>query len=66
MKRILRREPIYYGWYIALALAITTTVSFGVLFYAFSVFIAPMEAEFGWSRGELSGGLFSSRFSSAD
>ncbi len=57
VKRILRREPIYYGWYIALALAITTTVSFGVLFYAFSVFIAPMEAEFGWSRGELSGGL---------
>ncbi|MCY3796988.1 MAG: MFS transporter [Chloroflexi bacterium] len=55
MKRFLRREPIYYGWYIALVLAITTTVSFGVLFYAFSVFIEPMEAEFGWSRGELSG-----------
>ena len=55
MKRFSRRKPIYYGWYIALVLAITTTVSFGVLFYAFSVFIAPMEAEFGWSRGELSG-----------
>jgi MFS family permease len=55
MKRFLRREPIYYGWYIALALAITETVSYGVLFYAFPVFIAPMEAEFGWSRGELAG-----------
>ena len=55
MKRFLRREPIYYGWYIALVLAITETVSYGVLFYAFPVFIAPMEAEFGWSRGELSG-----------
>ena len=55
MKRLLRREPHYYGWTIALVLAITTTVSYGVLFYAFSVFIAPMEAEFGWSRGELSG-----------
>ena len=55
MKRFLRRKPIYYGWYIALVLAITETVSYGVLFYAFPVFIAPMEAEFGWSRGELSG-----------
>ena len=55
MKQFLRREPIYYGWYIALVLAITETVSYGVLFYAFPVFIAPMEAEFGWSRGELSG-----------
>ncbi|MCY4071431.1 MAG: MFS transporter [Chloroflexi bacterium] len=55
MHRIFKREPIYYGWYIALALAITETVSFGVIFYAFSVFITPMEAEFGWSRGEISG-----------
>ena len=50
-----RREPLYYGWYIALALAITETVSYGVLYYAFPVFIAPMEAEFGWTRGQLSG-----------
>ncbi len=55
MQRIFKREPIYYGWYIALALAITETVSFGVIFYAFSVFIRPMEAEFGWSRAEISG-----------
>lgn len=55
MKRLFGQKPIYYGWYIALTLAITETVSYGVLFYAFPVFIAPMEAEFGWSRGELSG-----------
>ena len=55
MHRIFKREPIYYGWYIALALAITETVSFGVIFYAFSVFITPMEAELGWSRAEISG-----------
>jgi len=46
---------MYYGWYIAGALAITETVSYGVLFYAFSVFIQPMEAELGWSRAEISG-----------
>ncbi|MGJ3240316.1 MAG: MFS transporter [Anaerolineae bacterium] len=54
-----KRHPkiIYYGWYIALALAITTTVGYGVLFYAFSVYITPMEAELGWSRGVLTGGF---------
>ena len=55
MKRLVKRRPIYYGWYIALALAITETVSFGVMYYAFSVFITPMEAELGWTRGEITG-----------
>ncbi len=55
MKRLWKREPVYYGWYIAFTLAITETVSYGVMFYAFSVFITPMEAELGWSRAELSG-----------
>ena len=45
----------YHGWRIAWALAITQTVGYGVLFYAFSVFIEPMEAELGWARGQTSG-----------
>ena len=55
MIRIPKRKPLYYGWYISIAFAITETVSFGVIYYAFTVFIAPMEADLGWSRGELSG-----------
>ena len=55
MRRFPGRRPLYYGWTIALVLAITETVSYGVLIYAFPVFIAPLEAEFGWSRGALSG-----------
>ncbi len=55
MMRLFGRKPIYYGWYIAIVLAITETVSYGVMFYAFSVFITPMEAELGWSRAEISG-----------
>jgi cyanate permease len=39
------------------ALAITETISFGILLYAFTVFIAPMEAELGWSRATLTGGF---------
>ncbi len=45
----------YYGWRIAWALAATQTIGYGVLYYTFSVMIAPMEAELGWSRGEISG-----------
>ena len=55
MKRLWRGRRVYYGWHIALALAITETVSYGVMYYAFSVFITPMEAELGWTRGQLSG-----------
>ena len=45
----------YYGWRITWALALTQTVGYGVLYYAFSVLIAPMEAELGWSRAETTG-----------
>ena len=45
----------YYGWNIITALAITETVSWGILYYAFSVFIVPYEMEFGWSRAQVSG-----------
>jgi MFS family permease len=37
------------------ALGVTATVSYGVLAYAFPVFLAPMEAELGWSRTQLTG-----------
>ena len=49
------RKPVYHGWRIAWALAVTQTVGFGVLYYTFSVMIVPMERELGWSRGEISG-----------
>lgn len=45
----------YYGWTIAWALAITQTIGFGVLYYAFSVFVTPMEAELGWTRTQTTG-----------
>lgn len=44
----------FYGWRITWALAVTQAVGYGVLYYAFSVFVAPMEAELGWSRAETS------------
>jgi len=45
----------YYGWVVAGTLALTETVSWGILFYAFSVFLVPMQLEFGWSPATLTG-----------
>lgn len=47
----------YYGWILAVTLGFCETVSWGVLYYAFSVLIAPTTAELGWSRAEISGAL---------
>src|ERR1051326_7071245 len=46
---------LYYGWVLVGALGITETICWGVLYYAFSVFVTPMEADLGWSRAETTG-----------
>ena len=53
----LRKPHYYYGWNIVFALAITETISWGILYYAFTVFLTPMEQDLGWSRAELTGGF---------
>jgi MFS family permease len=45
----------YYGWNIAYTLALTELVSWGILYYAFSVMLTPMQREFGWDSGALTG-----------
>ncbi|MBE2270936.1 MAG: MFS transporter, partial [Anaerolinea sp.] len=47
----------YYGWILAITLAVTETISWGIVYYAFSVFLTPMEQDLGWSRTELTGGF---------
>jgi MFS family permease len=46
---------LFYGWVLVGALALTETISYGILAYAFPVFLGPMEAELGWSRTALTG-----------
>jgi MFS family permease len=45
----------YYGWVLVGMLGVTEAISWGVLYYAFSVFLTPMETDLGWSRGETTG-----------
>lgn len=48
-------KRIYYGWVLILTLGVTETISWGVLYYAFTVYLSPMEADLGWSRGDMTG-----------
>lgn len=48
------RRP-YYGWAIVGTLSFTELTSYGVLIYAFAVFIVPMQQDLGWSRAAISG-----------
>ena len=43
------------GWGIVGALSVTETVSWGILYYAFAVFLIPMQDELGFSTAELTG-----------
>ena len=43
-------KPIFYGWKMIVVLAITELISYGVLFYSFTIFIKPMQSELGCLR----------------
>src|SRR5687768_10217365 len=45
------------SWPFVWALSIAQLVSWGALYYAFSVFIEPMSADLGWNKTELTGAL---------
>jgi MFS family permease len=53
--RVSSAGRLYYGWVLVVALGVTETVSYGILQYAFPVFIAPMRAELGWSVTTITG-----------
>lgn len=45
------------GWVFVLTLASAQLVSWGSLFYSFSLFVVPMEQDLGWSRASINGAL---------
>ena len=58
---VLEREPESGespgGWPMVLALAVAQLISWGTVYYSFSVLLLPMEAELGWSRSVINGAL---------
>lgn len=45
----------YYGWVMLAIVATGQVTSWGILIYAFTVFLGPMGAELGWSRAAMTG-----------
>jgi MFS family permease len=45
----------YYGWALVGTLGVTATVTYGVLYYAFAVFVTPMREALGWTKAEITG-----------
>ena len=46
---------VYYGWVIVAALSVTETVTWGIVYYGFPVFLGPMEQDLGASRVAVTG-----------
>jgi sugar phosphate permease len=51
----LTARGLFYGWIIVAVLAVTETVSWGILYYAFSALLAPMQEDLGWSTATITG-----------
>lgn len=51
----IRIGGVYYGWVLVVMLGITQTITWGIVYYGFTVFLPVLEADRGWSRGQMSG-----------
>ena len=49
------KEPLFFGWWIVLGSHVIQILNGALLFHAFSAYILPLQAEFGWSRAAVSG-----------
>ena len=53
MQRKPKNEKIFYGWWIVGVCFLMLFMYAGAGFYSFSIFIKPIEAEFGWDRAAI-------------
>jgi MFS family permease len=49
------KPRLFYGWVLVIMLGITQTITWGIVYYGFTVMLPVLEAEQGWSRGVQSG-----------
>src|SRR5438445_9673003 len=52
-----RGGDLHYGWAIVAALAVTETISWGIIYYSFPVFLQAMERDLGATRVAITGAL---------
>jgi len=54
---VTRRSPIFYGYWILVAAFLCNMVTYGCGFYAFSLFVTPLQHDLGWGRGDVMAGF---------
>ena len=55
--RVQRLRGVYYGWWLLGGSIVAMTLGSGVSFWSIGLYIEPLERDFGWSRGEVSGAI---------
>lgn len=58
------RLPVYPGWWVAVGACLSLGIVSGLGFWAFGLFVEPLEAEFGWSKTMLAGAVSMSMLAS--
>jgi MFS family permease len=48
-----KKPKVFYGYWIVAVAFLCLFIMSGSTFYAFSLFVKPLQADFGWSRGEI-------------
>ena len=56
LAKVARTRRVPYRWYLLAAATLSMAVSSGLLSWPFGLYIAPIETEFGWTRGEVAAG----------
>jgi MFS family permease len=51
----IRAGGLFYGWVLVIMLGITQTITWGIVYYGFTVLMPVLEADQGWTRGQQSG-----------
>ena len=47
------RRRIYYGWWLILGSMVAVGILSGIAIWSFTLFVEPLEVEFGWSRAQV-------------
>src|SRR5215470_15655905 len=56
-RRIAAHTSRSHPWVMVWTMSVAQVISWGTLFYAFSLFVVPMQASLGWSHALLNGAL---------
>jgi sugar phosphate permease len=51
------RRHVYYGWWLLAGAVVAMAIGSGVSFWSLTLYVEPLEEEFGWSRAQVTGAV---------